>query len=301
MNTNLYTEYVKKQERFMITLDAYAKINLSLDVVGRLENGYHLVRMIMQTVGICDTLSFERTDGEICLTSDAGELPLGEDNLIYKAAKLIRETCGISGGVRAHLQKRIPVAAGMAGGSTDAAATLKAMNELYGLGLSEEALCALGVKLGADVPYCIMGGTALSEGIGEVLTRLSPMPNCILLVAKPEINVSTKEVYQAFDACTIVEHPDVDGMQRSIVEDDLSGVASRLGNVLETVTIAKHPIVRDIKQVMLENGALGSLMSGSGPSVFGIYDEEEKARAAAKCIEEQGLAKQVFVTRPVNL
>jgi len=285
----------------MITLNAYAKINLSLDVVGRLANGYHEVRMIMQTVGIHDTLTFEKTEGEIVLSSDAGELPLGEDNLIYKAARLVKETHGISGGVKVHLEKRIPVAAGMAGGSTDAAATLKAMNELYGLGLSEEALYEFGVKLGADVPYCIMGGTALSEGIGEVLTRLSPMPDCVLLVAKPEINVSTKEVYQAFDACTLVEHPDVDGMQRAIEETDLGGVVRRLGNVLETVTIAKHPIVDDIKQVMLENGALGSLMSGSGPSVFGIYDYEEKARACAKCIEEQGLAKQVFVTRPVNL
>ncbi|MCR5501177.1 MAG: 4-(cytidine 5'-diphospho)-2-C-methyl-D-erythritol kinase [Acetatifactor sp.] len=285
----------------MITLNAYAKINLSLDVVGRLANGYHEVRMIMQTVGIHDTLTFEKTEGGIVLSSDAGELPLGEDNLIYKAAKLVRETYGISGGVKVHLEKRIPVAAGMAGGSTDAAATLKAMNLLYDLGLSEEDLCWLGVKLGADVPYCIMGGTALSEGIGEVLTKLAPMPECVLLVAKPDINVSTKEVYQALDSQSVPWHPDVDGMRQAIEEGRLEGIYSRLGNVLETVTVAKHPIVSEIKQEMLGNGALGSLMSGSGPSVFGIFDDEEKARAAGECIEKKGLAKQVFVTGPVNI
>ena len=284
----------------MITLNAYAKINLSLDIVGRLANGYHEVRMIMQTVGIHDTLTFEKTEGEIVLSSDAGELPLGEDNLIYKAARLVKETHGISGGVKVHLEKRIPVAAGMAGGSTDAAATLKAMNLLYDLGLSEEDLCGLGVKLGADVPYCIMGGTALSEGIGEVLTKLAPMPECVLLVAKPDINVSTKEVYQALDSQSVPWHPDVDGMRQAIEEGRLEGIYSRLGNVLETVTVAKHPIVSEIKQEMLGNGALGSLMSGSGPSVFGIFDDEEKARAAGESIENKGLAKQVFVTGPVN-
>ena len=282
----------------MITLNAYAKINLSLDVVGRLANGYHEVRMIMQTVGIHDTLTFEKTEGEIVLSSDAGELPLGEDNLIYKAAKLVKETYGISGGVKVHLEKRIPVAAGMAGGSTDAAATLKAMNLLYDLRLSEEDLCGLGVKLGADVPYCIMGGTALSEGIGEVLTKLAPMPECVLLVAKPDINVSTKEVYQALDSQSVPWHPDVDGMRQAIEEGRLEGIYSRLGNVLETVTVAKHPIVSEIKQEMFGNGALGSLMSGSGPSVFGIFDDEEKARAAGESIKKKGLAKQVFVTGP---
>ena len=285
----------------MITLNAYAKINLSLDVVGRLANGYHEVRMIMQTVGIHDTLTFEKTEGEIVLSSDAGELPLGEDNLIYKAARLVKETYGISGGVKVHLEKRIPVAAGMAGGSTDAAATLKAMNLLYDLGLSEEALCGLGVKLGADVPYCIMGGTALSEGIGEVLTPIAPMPDCFLLVAKPEINVSTKYVYEQLDSHEIPLHPDVDGMRRAIEEKDIRGMARLLGNVLQMVTVERYPIVEELKQVMLEQGALGSLVSGSGPSTFGIFDDEEKAKAAAERIKALGLAKQVFVTRPVDI
>lgn len=284
----------------MITLQAYAKINLSLDVVGRLENGYHLVRMIMQTIGICDELSFERTDGEIRITANDGDLPLGEDNLIYRAAVMIRDRFH-TGGVSVHLEKRIPVAAGMAGGSTDAACTLKAMNQLYDLRLSEEELRELGVKLGADVPYCIMGGTALSEGIGEVLTPIAPMPDCFLLVAKPEINVSTKYVYEQLDSHEIPLHPDVDGMRRAIEDKNVRKMAKLLGNVLQTVTIERYPIVEELKQVMLEQGALGSLMSGSGPSTFGIFDDEEKAKAAKARILELGLAKQVFVTKPVNL
>ena len=284
----------------MITLQAYAKINLSLDVVGRLENGYHLVRMIMQTIGICDELSFERTDGEIRITANDGDLPLGEDNLIYRAAVMIRDRFH-TGGVSVHLEKRIPVAAGMAGGSTDAACTLKAMNQLYDLRLSEEELRELGVKLGADVPYCIMGGTALSEGIGEVLTPIAPMPDCFLLVAKPEINVSTKYVYEQLDSHEIPLHQDVDGMRRAIEDKNVRKMAKLLGNVLQTVTIERYPIVEELKQVMLEQGALGSLMSGSGPSTFGIFDDEEKAKAAAERIKALGLAKQVFVTRPVDI
>ena len=283
-----------------LVLNAYAKINLSLDVVGKLENGYHLVRMIMQTVGIFDVLRFRRTEGEIRITSDAGDLPLGEDNLIYKAAALMKEEYGIRGGIAVHLEKNIPVAAGMAGGSTDGAATLKAMNLLYDLGLSEEELCRQGVRLGADVPYCIMGGTALSEGIGEVLTPLPPMPECVLLVAKPEISVSTKYVYEQLDSREIAVHPDVDGMRMAIEGQDVAGVIKRLGNVLETVTIDKYPIVNDIKQAMLEAGALGSLMSGSGPTVFGIFTKEDAARAAGEKIGEMGLARQIFVTAPVS-
>ena len=279
---------------------AYAKINLSLDVTGRLPNGYHQVRMIMQSLDLCDVLTFERTEGVIEITSDRADLPLGEDNLIHKAAVLMRETYGLQGGVKVELKKNIPVAAGMAGGSTDAACTLKAMNELYGLGLSEETLRELGVKLGADVPYCVMGGTALSEGIGEILTRIAPMPDCTILVAKPDIDVSTKYVYEQLDRHEITAHPDVDAMREAIESGDVAGIASGLGNVLEAVTVEKYPIVRRIKELMTDGGALGSLMSGSGPSVFGIYDDEEKARADAEAIRGKGLATQVFVTRPVR-
>lgn len=279
---------------------AYAKINLSLDVVGRLENGYHQVRMIMQTVDLCDLMHFEKTDDAIEITCDNEELSVGEDNLIYRAALLMKERFALTGGLRVRLEKRIPMAAGMAGGSSDAASTLMAMNELYELGLSEKELREIGVKLGADVPYCIMGGTALSEGIGEILTRIAPMPECVLLVAKPEINVSTKYVYEQIDSKEILDHPDVDGMQRAIENGDVSEMAGLLGNVLETVTVEKYPIVSQIKDLMTEGGAMGSLMSGSGPSVFGMFRKEEDARAAGEKIRAMGLAKQVFVTAPVN-
>ncbi len=284
-----------------LEIRAYAKINLSLDVLGRLENGYHQVKMIMQTVGICDVLTFEKTGGEIEISSDSGELPNGPGNLIYKAIRLMQETYGIEGGARVFLEKHIPIAAGMAGGSTDAAAALKAVNLLYGLGLSEEELRKAGVKIGADVPYCIMGGTALSEGIGEVLTRLEPMPDCFLLVAKPPINVSTKEVYEALDSREITEHPDVDGMIWAIREKDLKGITDRLGNVLADVTQPKYPVIGELRELMMAQGALGSLMSGSGPTVFGIFSSEEAAQAGAEQIRKKGLTGQVFVTRPMGV
>lgn len=275
---------------------AYAKINLGLDVLGRLPNGYHEVRMVMQTVGIYDELSFEKADAGIVITTDSGELPTNEDNLIYKAAKLLFQKYSIDEGVRINLKKNIPIAAGMAGGSTDAASTLKGINELFGLGCTEDELKEIGVKIGADVPYCVMGGTALAEGIGEKLTALERAPQCVLLVAKPGINVSTKYVYEHLDALDSYEHPDIDGMVRAISEGNLDGMVSRLGNVLEAVTIPAHPIINDIKKVMLDSGAMGSMMSGSGPTVFGIYNDRAEAETAYKKIKEDGLAVQVFIT-----
>lgn len=279
---------------------AYAKINLALDVVGRLENGYHLVKMVMQTVGIYDVLTFERTEGEIRITTDNGELPCDKENLIYRAAQLMMETYGLRGGVRVHLEKHIPIAAGMAGGSTDAAATLQAINELYELGLSREELMTLGVKIGADVPYCIMGGTALSEGIGEVLTPLKPLTGGILLVAKPGVNVSTGEVYRRLDQTPLPTHPDVEGMVKAIEEGDLDGMIARLGNVLEEVTIPLHPQIRELKELMLEEGAVGSLMSGSGPTVFGLFATKEQAARAQERIRGEHLAAQVSITEFVT-
>lgn len=247
---------------------AYAKINLGLDVVGRLPNGYHEVRMIMQTVGIYDVLTMKRIPAGIVVTTDHGELPTDENNLIYKSAKLMLEEYGITEGVQIHLEKHIPIAAGMAGGSTDAAATFLGMNQLFALNASEEKLRELGVRVGADVPYCIMGGTALAEGIGEKLQRLPAAPDCCLLVAKPDINVSTKYVYEHLDAEGVKEHPDIDGMIEALKQGSLEGIVSRLGNVLEAVTAKKYPVIHEIKQCMLDTGAAGSLMSGSGPTVF---------------------------------
>jgi len=277
-------------------MKAYAKINLGLDVVRRLENGYHEVKMVMQTVGIYDVLTFERTEEGIVLTTNAGELPTDENNLIYKAAKLMFERYHIQEGVRIHLQKNIPIAAGMAGGSTDAAATMKGINRLFDLGCDLRELMELGVQIGADVPYCILGGTALAEGIGEKLTPLTPAPECFVLVAKPDINVSTKYVYEHLNLAEIEEHPDIDGMVRAIEAGSLQGILERLENVLESVTITAYPIIADIKNRMRELGAVKSLMSGSGPTVFGIFTDESKVWQAYESIEEEGLAKQVFVT-----
>ena len=282
-----------------LKLNAYAKINLGLDVIGRLPNGYHEVKMIMQSVGICDELTFEQQPSGITVTTDSGELPTDENNLIYRAAKLLLDTCAVKEGVRIHLTKRIPIAAGMAGGSTDAAATLKAVNQLFRFGKTKEELMELGVKIGADVPYCILGGTALAEGIGERLTPLPPMPDCHLLVAKPDINVSTKYVYTTLDAAPILFHPDIDGMTAAIFAGDLTGITAKLGNVLETVTVPAHPIISKIKEKFLELGSDGVLMSGSGPTVFGIFSDKTAAEKAYASMKQSSLAGQVFLTIPV--
>lgn len=281
-----------------LTRKAYAKINLGLDVLRRREDGYHEVKMIMQTVAIYDTLTFfKRKTPGICLKVDKKELSEDKDNLIYRAAELLMEKAKVQEGVEIHLEKRIPIAAGMAGGSTDAAAAFHGINELFDLGYSLEELQALGVTLGADIPYCLAGGTAISEGIGEVLTPLPMPPQCTLVVAKPDINVSTKFVYENLHADTLTCHPDIDGMAEAIKAGSIQGITDRLGNVLETVTVKEYPVIEKIKELMLAEGAAGALMSGSGPTVFGIFDKEEQAKKAAMTIEEKRLAGQVFVTR----
>ena len=279
-----------------IRREAFAKINLGLDVVRRLPNGYHEVRMIMQTVGICDVLTFRKAVSGIQLVVDNEELPTDGNNLICKAAKLLLESAGIEGGVSITLEKHIPIAAGMAGGSTDAAAALLGINELYEIGYDVDKLKELGVKIGADVPYCIQGGTALAEGIGEVLSALPTPPACHLVIAKPDINVSTKFVYENLRANELESHPDIDGMIEGLETGDLKAITDRLANVLETVTVPAYPIIDEIKQTMLDGGAEGALMSGSGPTVFGIFTELDKAKQAAKRIEHAELAKQIFVT-----
>ncbi len=280
-----------------IVINAMAKINLGLDVLRRRENGYHDVKMIMQTVNIYDTLEFvKREDAQILIRADAMELPTDENNLIYKAVNLLFEKYHVAKGVEISLTKRIPIAAGMAGGSTDAAAALEGINQLFELGLEKEELKEIGVKIGADVPYCIEGGTALSEGIGEILTPLPDAPDCFVVVAKPEISVSTKYVYENLHANELKHHPDIDGMAEAIRKGDLEGVCERMENVLETVTEKKYPVISQIKQLLKDVGAKNSLMSGSGPTVFGIFEEEGAARKALQSLEDSGLAKQSFVT-----
>lgn len=283
-------------------LRALGKINLGLDVLGRRENGYHDVRMVMQTVYLYDLITLEKKEEPgIELVTNLSFLPVNENNLAYRAAKLLADEFQIREGIRITLEKHIPVAAGMAGGSSNAAAVLYGMNRLFSLGLTEEQLMERGVTLGADVPYCILRGTVLAEGIGEILTPLPPLPRCYILLAKPPVNVSTKMVYEKLDSCQIPAHPDIDGLMDGLKNQDLEKVASSMGNVLEEVTIEEYPVIDKIKQVMKENGALNAMMSGSGPTVFGIYRERAKARAAAARIREQKLAKQVYVTNVHNV
>lgn len=277
-------------------IKAYGKINLGLDVLGKLPSGYHEVRMVMQTVGIYDELTFEKTEGGIEITTDAAELSTGEDNLIYKAARLMKEKYHIREGIRIHLQKNIPIAAGMAGGSTDAAAAMKGISRLFDLDIGLLELMEAGVEIGADVPYCVIGGTALAEGIGEKLTPLELAPECYVLVAKPDINVSTKYVYEHLDMGKIEKHPDIDGMVEAIGIGSLQGILDRMENVLETVTIPAYPVIGELKQRMKELGAVNSLMSGSGPTVFGIFLERHMAQAALDRLAQERLAKQIFVT-----
>lgn len=277
-------------------IKAYAKINLGLDVIRRREDGYHEVRMIMQTIGLHDELVIEsRDEAGISIATNDALLPVNEDNLIYKAAKLLADEFHIEDGVNIKLTKNIPVAAGLAGGSTDAAATLIGLNRLWELNLTQDELKERGVKIGADVPYCIMGGTVIAEGIGEILTPIEKCPDCFLLIAKPPVGVATKHVYQNLKINEIV-HPDIDGIISAIETNDLEAVASRLGNVLESVTIPEHPVISQIKNMMLENGALGSLMSGSGPTVFGMFDDEELATRAYDSIKAANIAKDLVVT-----
>ena len=264
-----------------IELRSYAKINLGLDVTGVLPNGYHTLKMIMQTVSLYDTLYFEKTDSpDIVLNTNIPDLPTDEHNLVYKAIMLFSDQYGIKSGVRCSIEKHIPVAAGLAGGSGNAAAALKAMNALFDTGLSPEQLAVDGLKLGADVPYCLMGGTALAEGIGDILTHLPLPPLAKVLLVKPKVSVSTKEVYNALKLDENTVHPDIDACICAINEGSLKKLCDNLGNVLEDVTIQLHPVISAIKHKMLELGAAGSLMSGSGPTVFGLFKDETKAKEA---------------------
>lgn len=285
-----------------LCLKAMAKINLGLDVLRRREDGYHEVKMIMQTVGIWDELEFTKLPEDcIRIETDKEELPSDEHNLIYKAVKLMKDTYGIGEGVSVKLKKNIPIAAGMAGGSTDAAAAIHGMDRIFSLGISLEEKQKLGVKIGADVPYCLMGGTALSEGIGEVLTALPAVPDAFLVVAKPDINVSTKFVYENLHADSLERHPDIDGMADSIRHGDLKGITDRMENVLETVTVKHYPIIEEMKAFLLKQGAMNALMSGSGPTVFGVFDGEEAARRAYAAMMENGtFTNQVYLTKFVK-
>ena len=281
-----------------IKLKARAKINLGLDVVRKREDGYHEVRMIMQMINLYDKITMRRiTESEIRVTTNLPYLPVNEDNLVYRAAKLLMDEFQVTEGVEIELQKYIPVAAGMAGGSSDAAAVMVGINRIFHLGLTKKQLMERGVKIGADVPFCIMRGTALAEGIGEVLTPLPAMPHCSLVIAKPKIHVSTKFVYGNLKASELKEHPDIDGQVQALREGSLEQLVAKMGNVLETVTVPAYPVIDEIKRTMLKNDAMGAMMSGSGPTVFGIFEREERAQEVCRLLKKEGAAKQVYLVR----
>lgn len=280
-------------------LRAMAKINLGLDVIKKRDDGYHEVRMIMQTIRMYDQIDIAGGDRPgIQVKTNLPYLPSNENNLVYKAAKLLMDEFHIKKGLDIRLRKVIPVAAGLGGGSSDAAAVMVGVNRMFHLNLSLEELAERGKAIGADVPYCIMRGTALAEGIGEILTQLPPMPPCHILVAKPGINVSTKNVYKSLRADEIKNHPDIDGIIDAIREDSLVGVTARMANVLEDVTVREYPVIDEIKQLMMGRGALSAMMSGSGPSVFGIFDDRRKAEHAYRQLQDMNLVKQMFLTKP---
>ena len=280
-----------------IWINAPAKINIGLDVLRRREDGYHEVKMIMQSIRLFDRLTLTKSDKPgIRLTTNLRFLPVNEDNLVYRSAKLLMDEYKLEGGLDIQLDKRIPVAAGMAGGSTDAASCMLALNDLYELGLSKRQLMKRGVRLGADIPYCILKGTALSEGIGEKISTIPKMPDCYVLICKPGIHVSTGFVYTNLVLDENTPHPDIDYMITCMKKKDLKTLCQNLGNVLETVTIPAHPEIAKIKETMMQEGALGSLMSGSGPTVFGIFDDKDKAMAAKEKCRELPYRCFVFVT-----
>lgn len=281
-----------------LKLKAMAKINLGLDVLRKREDGYHDLRMVMQSIYLYDQITLKKVQEQgITVTTNLSFLPVNEDNLVYKAAKLLADEFKLENGVEIDLKKYIPVAAGLAGGSSDAAAVLVGMNRMFRLGLSREQLMERGVTIGADVPYCILRGTALAEGIGEILTPLPDAPDLLVLLAKPPIHVSTAFVYGNLKASELSSHPDIDGQIQAIRRGDSREMASLMGNVLETVTVPAYPVIDEIKDCMKRAGALNAMMSGSGPTVFGLFDDKEKAQAAYEELSRGTMAKNVFLTK----
>ncbi len=280
-----------------VVTKAFAKINLSLDVLGKLENGYHEVQMVMQTISVFDIVTVERTNTGIELSTNLPYLPLDRGNIAYKAAEEFFNYTGINAGVKINISKRIPVGAGLAGGSSNASAVLKAMNRLFNAGLSLKELCSIGVKLGADVPYCILGGTRLAEGIGEKLSPLPKIPKCTIILVKPAFSISTKTVYEKIDSCTDFKRPETQNLIEGLREGSLDKIVSSMGNVLEEVSITEHPILQNVKNELIELGAIGAQMSGSGPTVFGIFKNYDLAREAKNKL--WGKYKTVYICTPV--
>lgn len=268
----------------MISLKAHAKLNLSLDVLSRREDGYHNLQMIMQSIQLHDTITIKEIPAGVEIACEAPYVPNNSSNIAYKAAELMINRYGLDTGVSIGIDKKIPVAAGMAGGSTDAAAVLKGINTLFKLGIEQNELMEIGKTIGADVPYCIVGGTALAEGIGERITPLSPMKEIPVILVKPRFGVSTAAVFKSLDMEKILERPKTDMIIDALEKGDTKFIAHNLCNVLESVTIERHPLIKKIKKDLIAKGAIGSLMSGSGPTVFGLFEDGQTARKAFSSI-----------------
>lgn len=282
-----------------IILKPLAKINLGLDIIGVREDGYHEMRMIMQSLALHDQMVMQITDeNRIRLKTNVPYLPTDAGNIVYKAVDMIRNEYGIEGGVRIDLKKTIPIAAGLGGGSSDAAAAIYGMNKLFGLGLRKSDMIELGTKLGADVPFCIMRGTMLAEGIGEELSPVAPMVDCPVLVVKPNFGVSTKDVYTAYDKCDKCDlsHPNIDGLCEALKNQDFNSICANMGNVLEGVTIKMHPEVQIIKDELMSKNAKLAMMSGSGPTVFALFDDKVKAQSAYHYFKDIKGYEQTFLT-----
>ena len=283
----------------MLTIEANAKINLTLDILGKRADGYHEVAMVMQSIGLFDTLCLEKAATGVALEIDVPGLEADETNLAWQAAQMVINRCQLPGGVHIRLEKRIPVAAGLAGGSADAAAVLRGMNRLYGLGLTDTELCHMGQELGSDVPFCILGGTMLATGRGEVLERLPDMPECYVVLAKPPISVSTAWAYQHYDQSGAGQHPDNQAIRQQIAAGNLKGISKLLCNVLESVTIKKYEEISVYKQIMCAHGAMASMMSGSGPTVFALVATREAAENLAALVKKTTDAA-VFTAKTVS-
>ena len=278
-------------------IKAYGKVNISLDVVGKREDGYHLLSMIMQNIDLYDEIEVEKQECGIILECNKSYVPVDNRNLAYKAAEIFKERYDIVDGVKINIEKNIPVSAGLAGGSTDAAAVLKVMNKLFNVNATEEELMELGLKLGADIPYCIHGGTALCEGIGEIITPIKPFRDKIVVLVKPAFGVSTKEVYKNFNLEKVKQHPKTAEIINAIENYDFNFVASNMKNLLENVTLRKHKILIKIKEEMNACGAINSMMSGSGPTVFAFFDDMLKAQRCYEKMKENH--REVFLTRTI--
>lgn len=279
-----------------LILDSHGKINLGLDVLYKRTDGYHEINTIMQEIDLKDRVILKNMEEGIKIESTDPDLPIDESNLAYKAWEKIREKTGVKRGIHIKMEKNIPIAAGLAGGSSNGATVLKGLNRLWDLKLSEKELMDIGVEIGADIPFCILGGTARAEGIGEKLTSIKNFSGKMLLLANPGIPVSTPYVYGNLNL-EGKERIDIDSLVEYIEENDLPGLASSMENIMEEVVIREHPLVGEIKDQMMDHGALGALMTGSGPTVFGFFDDEEKLKACKKELEKT--IEKVFLARTI--